>query len=160
MSRLPGLCPALAFLVGFAAAIGAAEVAVLAGDEARLLERVNRIRDAEHLVHLVGRSDLARVAQGHALEMASHGYLSHVGVDGRNPLERTRAAGVEGFRLLAENIGSSSVRGDRLQSIVEEWMLSKVHRQNLVNPAFNATGTGIAEAPDGRTVVVQLYAAY
>ena len=160
MSRLPGLCPALAFLVGFTAVIAAADVAMLAGDEARLLERVDRIRDAEHLVHLAGRSDLARVARTHALEMASHGYLNHLGLDGRNPLERTQAAGVTGFRLLAENIGSSNIRGDRLQSIVEEWMLSALHRQNLVNPAFNATGIGIAQAPDGRTIVVQLYAAY
>ena len=160
MSRLPGLRPALAFLVGFAAAIAVAEVGVLVGEEARLLQRVNHIRDAEHLVQLVGRSDLARVARAHALEMASHGYLSHVGADGRNPLERTQAAGVTGFRLLAENIGSSNVRGDRLKSIVEEWMLSTVHRENLVNPAFNATGTGIAETPDGQTVIVQLYAAY
>ena len=158
--NLPGLRPAIGFLVGFGAVIAAAEISVVIADEARLLERVNGIRNAHHLVHLVGRGDLAAVALAHAREMAEHDYLAHVGIDGQNPLERTQAAGVLGFRLLAENIGSSNVSGDRLASIVEEWMLSTEHRENLLNPAFNATGIGIARAADGRTVVVELYAAY
>ena len=39
-------------------------------------------------------------------------------------------------------------------------MNSPVHRENLLNPAFNSTGLAVVDAPDGTTIAVQLYATY
>jgi uncharacterized protein YkwD len=153
---------AAAFLLGVGLAFSAltAPLEALVGPEAHVRQRVNEVRRTHHLQDLRGSPDLARVAGAHAEDMARHGYLAHVDLAGRNPLERTRAAGVEGFRLLAENIGASSVGGDRVEAVVAEWLRSPVHRENLLNPAFNHTGIGVAERPDGPTVYVQLFAAY
>jgi uncharacterized protein YkwD len=86
--------------------------------------------------------------------------VSHVNTAGQNPLERVRAAGIGGFRLLAENIGASDEGGDRLEAVVREWLRSPVHRENLLNPAFNTTGVAVVETPTGRTLYVQLFATY
>jgi uncharacterized protein YkwD len=159
---VPGLIPALAFLAGFWTAIACADASLsaLAGPEAELHERVNAIRREHHLLPLRGSLPLAEVAQRHANDMASRDYVAHVDPDGHDPLDRVQRAGVDGFRLLAENIGASNVGGDRLASITEEWLRSPLHRENLLNPAFNASGIGIVETPDGRTLVVQLYATF
>ena len=79
---------------------------------------------------------------------------------GLNPLQRVQAAGIGGFRLLAENIGDTNVSGDRAGAILEAWMRSPIHRENVLNPAFNSGGLGMARTPDGRLIAVQLYATF
>ena len=129
-------------------------------DSAALLEAVNRVRREHHLRVLEPRADLARIALAHAQDMAHRSYLSHVNPEGLNPLHRARSAGLDGFRLLAENIGATSVRGDRQAAVIEEWLRSPDHRRNLLHPAFNATGVGITESPLDETLYVQLFATY
>jgi uncharacterized protein YkwD len=148
-----------AFLFGFAVPVLASEGSLerLAGPAREIHERVNRVRQERNLVPLRVDPEVARIAQSHADDMAANDYLSHTDRAGRNPLERAQAQGLSGFRLLAENIGASNVSGDRAASIVEEWMRSPLHRENLLTPAFRATGIGVAERSDGTTIVVQLY---
>ena len=123
-------------------------------------QRVNRVRVDRHLKPLRRSRELARAAQQHADDMARNGYLSHTNLEGRNPLERVQTAGIEGFRLLAENIGESNIAGDRIAAVIEAWLASTAHRKNLLNPAFNHTGIGAAQTPDGRSLFVQLFATY
>jgi uncharacterized protein YkwD len=150
---------AAAFLVGFALPVLAGETSLerLAGPARALHERVNAVRREHHLVPFVTDAEVARIAQAHADDMAAYGYVSHTDRAGRNPLERAQASGLSGFRLLAENIGASSIAGDRVESVVEEWLRSPAHRENLLTPAFRATGIGVAERADGTTILVQLY---
>ena len=63
-------------------------------------------------------------------------------------------------RLLAENIGESTVSGDRVEAIVEAWMRSHDHRENVLNPAFNTAGVAVVDGPGGKTIVVELYATF
>jgi uncharacterized protein YkwD len=128
--------------------------------ERDVFRRINDVRERYHLKPLRGRTDLARVALAHANDMARNDYRSHVDLQGRNPLDRVQGAGVDGFALLAENIGASNVSGSRIESVVEHWLRSTSHRENLLNPAFNSTGVGVAEAPDGTTIYVQLFATF
>lgn len=157
-----GVRAALAFALGFAVtfSIALSPLRALAGPEAELANAVNRMRAAHKLIPLAPQRELAAVARAHALEMAKLSYLDHVNRAGQNPLERVQAAGVSGFRMLAENIGASTVSRNRSEAIVSGWMDSRDHRENLLNPAFNAAGLAVIEAPDGRTVAVQLYATF
>jgi uncharacterized protein YkwD len=157
-----GVRAGLCFNAGFAAVLWLlfAPLQASAGDEGAFLARVNQVRAEHKLIALEPSAELARVARAHAEDMARRGYLAHENPEGQNPLERTQAAGVAGFRLLAENIGASTIAGDRLESIVAEWLRSRDHRENLLNPAFNTSGLAIVEAPDGRTIVVELYATW
>jgi uncharacterized protein YkwD len=128
--------------------------------EREVFQRINGVREHHHLKPLRGRADLAEVALAHASDMARRGYRSHVDPQGRNPLERVQGAGIDGFALLAENIGASNVSGSRVESVVEHWLQSTSHRENVMNPAFNSTGVGVAEAADGTTIYVQLFATF
>jgi uncharacterized protein YkwD len=162
VKTVPGVAAVVGFLVGFAAAITILTAALPArpSEPDPLIDAVNRKRVEHHLRVLSLRADLSRVAQSHAEDMALRSYLSHINLEGQNPLERAQGAGLEGFRLLAENIGATDVRLDPHLVVVEEWLLSPVHRENLLHPAFNATGLGVTSTADGKTIYVQLYAAY
>ncbi len=153
---------AVSFSIGFCAVIwlATAPLEALAGPESELFERVNRVRSDHKLLELAPSQELARVARAHAEDMARRSFLSHVNPEGQNPLNRAQAAGLSGFRLLAENIGASTVGGDRVAIIVAEWMNSHDHRENLLNPAFNTTGLAVVETDAGQTIIVQLYATY
>jgi uncharacterized protein YkwD len=152
----------LLFLIGFWFVVSAAATPLwsLVGPEAQIFSHVNELRRARHLEPLRANPALAKVALAHANEMARNNYLSHVNLGGEDPLARVRAAGIEGFKLLAENIASSAAAGDRISAVIEEWLRSPSHRENLLNPAFNTTGLGVVETPDGHTLVVELFATF
>jgi uncharacterized protein YkwD len=151
-----------AFLIGAWLAVSLlTPLASALGEEgARLRHLVNEVRRDHHLIPLRESEELARVAHAHAEDMVRRRYFAHVNPDGANPLDRVRAAGVSGFRMLAENLGTSNESGDRLRAIVRAWLDSPVHRENLLNPAFNTSGLAIARTHDDLTIVVQLYATY
>jgi len=157
-----GVRAGLWFGAGFAAVVWltTAPLEALEGPEAELFARVNQVRAEHHLAPLRGSSELAAVARGHAEDMARRGYCAHESPEGHNALDRATAAGVSGFHLLAENIGASNVGGDRVGAIVDEWMRSHDHRENVLNPAFNTAGVAVVDAPGDRTLVVELYATY
>jgi len=157
---------ALAFLAGFAAALWlsplfvsharaqtASEVARL---EVELHAAVNALRERHHLVPLARDPALDAVARAHSEDMARRGYLRHESPEGASPVDRLEAAGVAGFTLAAENAGRTSEAAPQ-RRILEEWLRSASHRPNLFAPAFNATGVGVARAPDGSLVFTQLY---
>jgi len=145
---IPSLRTIACFLFGVGSAlwVWTPPIQALSGPEAQLIERVNQVRTERRLIALRGSPELARVARTHALDMIRRGYVDHVNPDGESPLDRVRGAGIEGFRLLAENIAASSIRGDRLEAAVEQWLESPIHRENLLNP--------------GRTLFVQLFATF
>jgi uncharacterized protein YkwD len=160
--EVTGVRAGLWFGVGFVAVIwlATAPLEAIAGPEAELFARVNQVRAEHQLIALKPSPQLAEVARAHAQDMARRGYLAHENPEGLNPLQRATGAGVSGFRLLAENIGASTVSGNRVEAIVTEWMRSHDHRENVLNPAFNTAGVGVVEAPGGQTIVVELYATY
>lgn len=162
MTALRAVRAAGAFLVGLwlVLSLAADPLGARVSAESVLLDRVNVTRRSHRLIGFVASDALSRVARAHAEEMAREGYVSHVNPAGQNPLDRVTAAGVSGFRLLAENIGASSIHGDRVSAIFDGWLRSESHRENILNPAFNTSGVAVVEAPDGRTIIVQLFATF
>jgi uncharacterized protein YkwD len=157
---------AIAFLLGFWLAFAlsplivktaaGAEPSDLASLEADLLAQVNRIRSDHHLVALVRRSDLDRVALAHSIDMARRGYFSHQSPEGANPVDRLRHHRVTDMRLAAENLGKTT-QSDPSTQIVRSWLQSPDHRSNLLAPALNFTGIGIAPGADGSLIYTQVY---
>ncbi|MHC4966846.1 MAG: CAP domain-containing protein, partial [Planctomycetota bacterium] len=106
----------LAFLLGFCSALALSpfRVEIARADsnaasyeqlEARLHQEVNAVRARRHLIPLERDPALDAVARAHSADMARRGYLNHVNPEGQNPVDRLRAAGIEGFSLAAENAG-------------------------------------------------------
>lgn len=121
-----------------------------------LYERVNRVRSDHHLVSLARRPELDRVAEAHSADMARRGYFSHTSPEGASPLDRIAAAGLDEMTLAAENLGATD-QSDPTARIVESWLASPEHRRNLLSPAMNTTGIGVARGPRGELLFTQVY---
>jgi len=127
--------------------------------EAELEQAVNDVRSREGLIALLRDPRLDAVARAHSADMAQRRYLSHDTPEGQNPVDRLRQGGASGFTLAGENVGLTS-KGDPNREILEAWLASPAHRGNLLAPAFNATGVGIARGADGTLYYTQLYVTY
>jgi uncharacterized protein YkwD len=127
--------------------------------ETELYRTVNGVRSQQGLIELRRDPLLDAVARAHSLDMAQRHYFAHETPEGLNPVDRLKRGGASGFSLAGENVGLTS-RGDPNREIVEAWLASPAHRENLLAPAFNATGVGIARAADGTLYYTQLYVTY
>jgi uncharacterized protein YkwD len=86
---------------------------------------------------------LAGVAFGHAADMARHGYFEHEDLAGRTPADRVRAAGYK-EKLVGENIAYGPTTADE---VVQGWLHSAGHCENIMNPQFAEMGIAYAASP-------------
>jgi uncharacterized protein YkwD len=112
---------------------------------------VNSERAQFGLAPLTDNAPLALAAQGHADDMATKGYFSHVSADGRTFDQRIRAAGYLGG-YLAENIAWGDRSLGTPRRIVGAWMTSAGHRAHILSAALFDSGIGVApRTPQGGT---------
>jgi uncharacterized protein YkwD len=139
------LVPAIAF-----AAEDSREITV-----ASVIAQMNVYRAGKGLPPLVEESRLTRSAQDRMRDMEELGYWAHVAPDGRSPFTWLRANGYE-HAYAAENLASGF---ETVQILLEGWMESPGHRDNIISPIFNECGVAIIEGgttgrSDGKSVVV------
>ncbi len=127
--------------------------------EHEIFQDVNRWRSQRHLPSLERLPALDAVARRHSADMSARGYFSHDTPEGRNPVDRIVAGGIEGFALAAENVGMTN-RPDPTPEILHGWLTSPDHYENLSAPVFNATGVGIARRSDGTLFYTQVYVTF
>ena len=155
-SFLFGLWLALLLLQPIGTSAEATTDAEIASLEAALHTAINDARAERGLKRLVRDAAIDAVARGHALDMAARRYLAHETPEGLNPPARLARGGVRDITLAGENVGTTS-RLNPNQEIVSAWLASPAHYENIVAPAFNTTGIGIARAADGSLYYTQLY---
>jgi hypothetical protein len=117
--------------------------------EIDLLHRVNDARARVGAPPLVATSELIVAARQHALEMLRHEKLSHQ-FPNEPDLKQRLAVWNTHFDKAGENVAVDFSAEDAEDSL----MGSPGHRANLLNPAFNAVGIGIARE-GSRLYVVQ-----
>jgi uncharacterized protein YkwD len=116
-----------------------------------VLSIVNQERANRGLEPLkLGRCLSGKVATPWATEMAETGNFEHqdLGVI----FERCTAAG---FGTAGENIAAGY---GSAAEVMEGWMNSSGHRENILNPAFTRLGVGVTAASDGTLYWVQNFA--
>ena len=131
-----------------------------------MVEAVNADRARHGLPPVVLDSLATAVAQAHALEMATAGWLSHYNAAGLAPYERYAGAGGTGHVL--ENVFRSQRRSRAEGSPDDPWerfdirvaqawlMASEGHRKAILDPHRARIGVGIASDPiRGAVYVVQ-----
>ena len=157
-SFLAGMWLALLMLqpAGGIAKAAAAAPMDLAPLESGLHTAINDLRAAQGLLRLERDPALDAVARAHSEDMAARRYMAHETPEGLTPPDRMKRAGVSGYTLAGENVGTTT-RGDPNREIVGAWMASPVHRDNVLAPVFNSTGVGIARSADGTWYYTQLY---
>jgi len=131
----------------------------LARLETLLAGSVNGYRGQHRLIPLLRRPDLDAVARAHSRDMAARNYLSHRSPEGADWVARLGSARVEGFAMAGENVGVTS-RNSPNEEILNGWIHSAVHRENLLARPYNATGIGIARGADGSLYYTQLYLSF
>jgi len=110
-----------------------------------LFEFVNGRREAEGLEPLRIDRRLVAAAMAHARDLASGGVpLGHVGSDGSEPTDRTKAQNYD-YARVAENVASGLPSAS---VIATGWMGSEGHRHNILTPDFRDAGVAYVEAPD------------
>lgn len=114
--------------------------------ECEVLELTNQRRAQGGVGPLMRQQQLANSARAHAKDMGDRNYFAHESLDGRSPFDRMRAAGFSGLTM-AENIsaGQTSPR-----QVVDDWMKSPHHRDNIMNATLTQLGVGYYHAPSGK----------
>jgi len=99
---------------------------------------INEARRLFNLRPLAYVYTLSVAAQGHADDMATHGFASHTGSDGSSPAYRLQLAGYNG------GYGGEATAWGMSDSIepVRFWLTSTSHRAIILNPAVSEVGVG------------------
>lgn len=106
--------------------------------EADLIALINQERGARGLEALAPQGQLTGAARVHSADMACNDLVSHTGSDGSSPGDRVTRQGYS-YRSLGENIYAG---GGSASSVLNAWMNSAGHRDNLLNPGFREIGVG------------------
>jgi uncharacterized protein YkwD len=139
--------------------------------ERRIHEEVNAERAADGLDRLSTDDDLQRVARNHSADMVADGYVGHESPDGVTPADRLSAAGCSAG---GENVAQSwidepvAVDGETIVAedeeavaahLVDRWMASPGHRENILRESFAESGVGVIVTEDNRVYATQKFCA-
>ncbi|MFD9521392.1 CAP domain-containing protein [Streptomyces sp. NPDC059979] len=111
------------------------------GAVAQVLALVNQERAAAGCSAVALNAKLTKAAQDHSADMASHSNMSHTGSDGSDPGTRITRAGYT-WRTYGENVAYGYSTPEK---VMEGWMNSQGHRENILNCAFKEIGIGLAQ---------------
>jgi uncharacterized protein YkwD len=107
----------------------------------RILELTNNERQRYGLKPLALQPRLIESAKWKAQDMAKRNYFEHEDRPGHDYINRARENGYSDWRYLGENIAA----GQRTpEEVVEEWMASPGHRENILRPEFREIGIAFA----------------
>lgn len=124
-------------------------------DEVKLFELTNQERKKKDVAPLKLNPALSKLARAHAENMARQGKLEHV-LDEKDPYDRMRDAGYK-YMTAGENIAYDR-KDAKVASVLEGWMESKGHAENILSPQYTEIGIGIAKDKDGQQFYTQLFA--
>lgn len=147
--------------------------------ERQVHDLVNRERQKSGVPQLAWDTALSAIARNHSLDMARRTYFSHESPEGQGFSERYAK---EGYTCLfsvrreiyqgAENLSQDNLfdsvtyrngvpdyhwksQNEIAESVVERWMKSPGHRENILFPHWKSEGIGIAITEDGKVLVTQ-----
>lgn len=118
---------------------------------AEVVRLVNVERAKEGLVPLGTLSNLTQAAEVRAKEQLT--LYSHDRPDGRNPFTVLGEYGIS-YRMAGENIAYGYATP---AAVVDGWMHSQGHRENILNPNFTHIGAATTQKADGTRYWVQLF---
>jgi uncharacterized protein YkwD len=123
-----------------------------------ILDAMNRERAARGLGPLRINDQLSLAANDRIGDMFAKRYFDHVSPDGLEPFVWATQRGYR-YRIIGENLAV----GFRGAAVVDGWMKSKGHRDNILQSRFDEVGIAIADGSPQRgyrgPLVVAMYGA-
>jgi len=121
--------------------------------ENEVIRLVNVERAKYGLPALKANWQLSRVARYKSQDMVDKGYFSHTSPTYGSPFKMMEAFGIK-FSAAGENIAM----GMRTPAeVMNAWMNSPGHRNNILNNSFNEIGVGLAKDSKGRQYWTQMF---
>jgi len=119
----------------------------------------NRRRQRHDLEPLSYSDHLAAIALRHSRDMAERDFFAHTSPDGEDTAARYRRFGHDD-RSVGENIARrhplpTASTTDIAAAVVDGWMDSPGHRENLLRERFGAEGIGVFVDTDGAVYATQ-----
>ena len=115
---------------------------------------VNQQRQKAGLTDLKTDSELTRLAQLKAEDMAEEGYFSHTSPTYGSAFDMLKAAGYS-YHTAGENIAMGQKTAD---AVMNGWMNSSGHRSNILGSRYTKIGVGYAVNARGIPYWVQIFA--
>jgi len=122
----------------------------------RIIELTNQERVNLGLNPVVANSLLNQAAAAKAADMFDKDYWAHQSPSGQEPWSFLDQAGYD-YRVAGENLARDF---SNPVSVVEAWMKSPTHRENILNPKFKEIGVAVVDGNLGgisTTLVVQFF---
>ncbi|MFC3478191.1 CAP domain-containing protein [Halobacterium litoreum] len=121
---------------------------------------MNEIRSQQGQDPLGSDVTVASVARAHSEDMADRDYFAHTNPDGEQPWDRYGDVADSPCRTFGENIAMVTVGPDATEDsvanrVVDMWMDSSGHRQNILSAAWNEEGIGVYVTDGGEVYVTQ-----
>jgi uncharacterized protein YkwD len=134
--------------------------------ERRIFQLTNEARHKNGLPALDWDKDLALQARDKSDDMLQKNYFSHTDPEGKNLKDRLQEEKPASYKTISR-IGENIYMGARLdystdiktqaRLIVDGWMTSPGHRQNILDPRYTHLGVGVA-AKDKMCYATQVFA--
>ena len=123
-------------------------------------EAIDALRRRQPVAPLRWSEGLAAAAADHVKDQGPIGGLEHGGTDGSDPASRANRHG-RWVGAVAENIafGENPAREVVIQLLVDDGVLDRGHRDNLLNPSWSAGGVACGPHQSYQQICVMDYAA-
>ncbi len=93
---------------------------------------------------------LREAARGHAEDMAENNFFDHTGSDGSSLADRINRVNYPNWLYAAENIAAGFPTAE---GVVQAWLNSPIHRENILHPNLKEIGVGYAYDPNDQANV-------
>jgi len=127
--------------------------------ERSIHDATNERRTTHNYCRLSYNRHLCGVARSHSRAMATHGFFAHESPDGVKTMERYQRANYNGHRagenIAKQYIAASTETETIATDVVNDWMNSPGHRENILNANFETEGIGVYQGDDGALFVTQ-----
>ncbi len=118
-----------------------------------VLNLTNVERTKQGLNPITWNDKLATAIDNHCKDMIANNYFDHISPSGSTPGDRATAAGYRWLRV-GENIAKGQTTP---REVVEGWMNSPHHRDNILNPDFTELGVAVEYDSQGIAYWGQLF---
>ncbi len=131
--------------------------------ESKVHQLINEQRENNGLSSISWDSKLSDIARGHSQDMIDNNFFDHTNLRGEDPTTRADKAGYSCYKDygsyytigIAENIGGAPfgdvigcgyVRSEQsiAECLVDGWMGSPGHRENILTASYDSEGIGVA----------------
>ncbi len=129
------------------------QITTQSSQTAQVVALTNQERNSQGLSSLKSNSELNKLAQMKAEDMANNNYFSHTSPTYGSAFDMMNTYGVS-YRTAGENIAKGQKTAE---AVMTGWMNSSGHRANILNSSYTEIGVGYAKDSNGTTYWVQIF---